>query len=77
MSNVPSITVMFTNADQLTSDKNVKLTTIIDREKPMVVAVCEVKPKKSGDSRQLLDYSIPGYSLHPVNLEDDTGRGID
>ena len=67
---------MFTNADQLTSDKKAELTTIIDREKPMVVAVCEVKPKNSGDGRQLLDYSIPGYSLHPVNLEDDTGRGI-
>jgi exonuclease III len=67
---------MFTNADQLTSDKKAELTTIIDREKPMVVAVCEVKPKNSGDGRQLLDYSIPGYSLHRVNLEEKTGRGI-
>ena len=66
---------MFTNADQLTSDKKAELMTIIDREQPMVVAVCEVKPKNSGD-RQLLDYSIPGYSLHPLNLEDNIGRGI-
>ena len=49
--------------------------TNIDREKPMVVAVCEVKPKNSND-RQLLDYAIPGYSIHPVNLDDNTGRGI-
>jgi hypothetical protein len=45
---------MFTKADQLTSDKKAELATIIDREKPMVVAVCEVKPKNSGDGRQLL-----------------------
>ena len=32
-------------------------------------------PKNSSD-RQLLDYTIPGYSIHPVNLDVQTGRGI-
>ena len=45
----------------------------IQQEKPMIVAVCEVKPK---NSRERHDYGIPGYSLHPVNLDNSAGRGI-
>ena len=23
-----------------------------------------------------MDYDIPGYSIHPINLDNDTGRGL-
>ena len=72
---MPNFKIMFTNADQLTPSKKAELAVSIDQQKPMVIAVCEVKPKNSSD-RQLLDYCIPGYSLHPVNLDDNIGRGI-
>ena len=74
---IPSIKVMYTNADQLTSGKKIELIKNIDREKPLIVAVCEVKPKNSMD-RSLLDYNIPGFSLHPINLDEnkEKGRGI-
>ena len=74
-SGLPDIKVMFTNADQLTPSKKVELTERIEREKPLIVAVSEVKPKHSND-RDLLDFEIPGYSLHPVNIDETTGRGI-
>ena len=72
---IPTIKVMFTNADQLTSSKKTEMVEFITREKPMIIAVSEVKPKKAAE-RDLLDYTIPDYSLHPVNLESSTGRGI-
>ena len=76
-SHVPSMKVMYTNADQLTSSKKTELLKNIEREKPLIVAVCEVKPKMSKD-RSLLDYNIPGFFLHPTNIDDDldNGRGI-
>ena len=41
----------------------------------MIVAACEVNTKNSKD-RCLLDYDIPNFTLHPVNLDNDVGRGI-
>ena len=58
---------MFTNADQLTASKMTKLRKQIDINKPLIIAVCEVKPKNSKEFSQL-DYEIPDYSLLPVNL---------
>ena len=72
---IPSIKVMFTNADQLTSSKMIELKKIIEKEKPLIVAVSEVKPKIYKE-RSIMDYEIPGYSLHTVNLSTDIGRGI-
>ena len=66
---------MFTNANQLTSSKMAELTYKIEEEKPLIIAVCEVKPKNAR-YHTLKDYEIPNYSLHPVNLENNTGRGI-
>ena len=43
--------------------------------KPMIVAVCEVKPKNHKEY-SLLDFEIPNFTLHPVNLDNDVGRGI-
>ena len=74
-SELPNFTVMFTNADQLTSSKKVELTEYIQREKPMIIAVSEVKPKNTVE-RETLDYCIPDYSLHPINLDSHVGRGI-
>ncbi len=74
-SNLPSIPVLFTNADQLTGSKMVELHNHILREKPLIIGVCEVKPKNSKDYDKL-DYKINGYNLHPVNLDKGTGRGI-
>ena len=76
-SSLPSINVMFTNADQLTSGKKVELIKLSEREQPFIVAVSEMKPKNSKE-REMLDYNIPDYSTHPVNLDPsiNTGRGI-
>ena len=63
---------MFTNADQLTSSKMIELKKIIEKEKPLIVAVSEVKPKIYKE-RVMMDYEIPGYSLHTVNLSTDIG----
>ena len=72
---LPSVKVIFTNADQLTSSKISELKKIIDEKKPLIVAVNEVKPKNSKE-RSMMDYEISGYSLHSVNLSTDIGRGI-
>ena len=73
--NVPAINVMFTNSDQLTAAKMFELKNRIIQEKTLIIAVCEVKPK-NGNERTLKDYKIPGFSIHPVNLDSTTGRGI-
>ena len=70
----PSMKIMFTNADQMTTTKKNELLQRIEIEKPMIVAISEMKPKIA-DSTQI-DYNIPNYSLHPVNLANSTGRGI-
>ena len=75
--NLPTIKIMFTNIDQMTSSKKNELMKRIEHEKPMIIAVSEVKLKMSkDDTEQTFDYKIPNYSLHPVNLTDTIGRGI-
>ena len=74
-SSLPSIKVICTNADQLTSSKKDELLKMIEKEHPLIVAVCEVKPKNAKD-RSLKDYEIPNFELHPVNLDTTDGRGI-
>ena len=75
-SNMPSMKVLFTNADQLTSSKMAELQIKVNQEKPHIVAVSEVKPKNRGKERTMEDYKISGYSLHPTNLDENAGRGI-
>ena len=74
-SNLPALDVLYTNADQLTSSKMTELKKLVERKKPLILAVCEVKPKNSGE-RSPKDYEIPNYSLHPINLFNNVGRGI-
>ena len=48
----------------------------IKREKPLIIAVCEMKPKNSKEY-EIQDYDIPDYTIHPVNLDlSSCGRGI-
>ena len=44
--NEPSIKVMFSNADRLTSPKMSELQTKIQKMHPLIVTICEVKPRK-------------------------------
>ena len=73
--NLPSLKIMFTNADQLTTSKIIELRNLIQTEKPLLVAVSEVKLKNS-DERTEVDYNNLDFSLHPLNLDTDKGRGI-
>ena len=51
--------IMYTNADQLTPSKKMELIKRIELHKPLIVAVCEAKPKYSFKKHNLLDYDIP------------------
>ena len=64
------------NADQLRSSKMTELKKLVERQKPLVIAVCEVKPKHRKSGRSEKDYEIPNYTLHPPNLYNNDGRGI-
>ena len=75
-SNIPTMKILFTNADQLTESKMCELITKIHQDKPMIVAVSEVKMKQATKERSLEDFQIPNYTLHPVNLTQRIGRGI-
>ena len=70
-----SLKILFSNADQLTSSKMTELKKQIEVEKPHIVAICEVK-RKNVDLSCEMDYHIPNYTLHPVNLDNKIGRGI-
>ena len=72
---MPAINIMYTNADQFTTMKNSEFLEFVERKEPHIIAICEVKPKILRE-RTELDYVIPGYSLHPVNLDSNIGRGI-
>ena len=72
----PAIKVMFTNADQLNHSKKNELENRIVTEKPMIIAVSEIKPKNGGEFSEA-DYKIDGYTINPVNVEPATGgRGM-
>ena len=75
-SNLPVIQVMFTNADQLSPSKKVELQERILKEKPLIIGVCEMKPKNKKKQYAQADYDIPDYTLHHVHLDSDLGRGV-
>ena len=73
----PAIRIIYANADQLTTGKKDELIARIEKEKPMIVAVTEAKPKNASKERATIDYEIENYTLHPINLlSSDPGRGI-
>ena len=67
--------ILYTNIDQMTKSKKLELTELVMQHKPLIIAICEMKPKKTSD-RTLEDYNIPDYKLFPVNLDNNIGRGI-
>ena len=72
---IPAINIIYTNADQFTTMKTSELLEFVERKKPHIIAICEVKPKIPREQTEL-DHVIPCYSLHPVNLDSNIGRGI-
>ena len=70
-----SLKVLYTNADQLTSQKLSELKYKILLHKPMIVAVCEVKPKNK-TAKSTVEYNIPGYTMRHTNLDNEDGRGV-
>ena len=75
--NGASTKILFTNGDQMSAAKFLELQQHINREKPLIVAICEVKPKNSVKERTTEDFQIHDYELHPVNLHNtDPGRGV-
>ena len=70
-----SMSILYTNADQLTTSKKSELMETIERINPNIIAICEVKPK-NGKERTELDYQIPNYTLFNANLSTASGRGV-
>ena len=52
--------------------KRLELLEFVERKKPQFITIYEVKPKIPRE-RTELGYVIPGYSLHPVNLDSNMG----
>ena len=50
---LPTLKVMFMNADQMTPSKMVELKKQIEMEKPLIVAVYEVKQKNPAESSEM------------------------
>ena len=70
-----AIKIMYTNADQLTTLKHGELKNQVEHHKPLIIAVCEVKPKNKDDIKAL-ECNIPRYTMYHVNIENDIGRGV-
>ena len=67
--------MMYTNADQLSTTKKHELIELVSREKPHIIAICEVNPK-NGSERLIQDYIIEGFTIYSANLDNHKGRGI-
>ena len=67
---------MFTNAEQTTPSKMVELKKQIETEKTINCLRYAKSNKKNPAESSVIDYDIPGYSIHPINLDNDTGRCI-
>ena len=70
-----NIKILYTNADQLNEGKKAELEGIIEETKPLIIAICEIKPKKP-TSRKKEDYNIPCFTTYDTNLFENNGRGI-
>ena len=67
---------MYTNADQFTLGKKHELQTHSQKEKPHIIAICEVKTK-AGAQKQLHEYEFGEYTLvNQTNVDSNKGRGI-
>ena len=48
----------------------------IATEKPLIIAISKIKSKSKVTNLTVEDYKIPGYTLHPINLDSEKGPGI-
>ena len=68
--------ILFTNVDQLTRGKKHELENMVKKEKPHLIALCEVK-SKFGEQKQLIEYTMDGYKVsNDTNIDIGKGRGI-
>lgn len=72
---LPSLSVAYTSADTLTSNKLSELKAIIPKIRPHIIAITEVKPKHFKE-RLNQDFTIDNYTLFPCSLEPSNDRGI-
>ena len=70
----PSIKIMYTNADILTSNKREELVQKVIEEVPLIICITEVLPKNPECERTEDDYKIENYKMRH-NLESN-GRGM-
>ena len=70
-----NIKILYTNADQLNDGKKTELKETIRQSLPLIIAICEIKPKKI-TNRTKEDYAIPDFITYDVNLFKNNGRGI-
>ena len=45
LKSMAAINIMFTNADQFPTTKNLELLEFAEQSKPHIIAICEVEPK--------------------------------
>ena len=50
---MPTINIMYTNADQFTTMKMSELLEFVERKKPHTISTCEVKPKIPREGTEL------------------------
>ena len=68
--------IMYTNADQLTREKLSQLISRVSDQKPHIVLVNEIKPKNTTKQWNALDFGLPNFTPHPVNIDSKNGRGL-
>jgi hypothetical protein len=72
--NVDGLTCFYTNADSLLN-KLAEFKTIIQNNKPQIIAITELKPKTNRFTLAPVEISIPGYDQFHSNLEPGRDRG--
>lgn len=70
-----SLKIWSTNSDVFTKFKKQDLEARL-HEQPDIIAISEVKPKSYSRTLSLVEYQIANYSLEPVLINTDVGRGI-
>ena len=73
--NMPALTIMYTNADTLTSNKLAELKARIPNIKPHIIIVTEVKPKHYKE-RLMQDFTLNNFVIFGCDLTPNDDRGI-
>ena len=68
--------ILYCNADILTSDKKRELILETEKQRPHLIAICEIKPKH-GALRELHEFEFDEYKVAShTNAVTDIGRGV-